>query len=148
METPANTVAWDMSIAYRMVRQRGHALIDRQRSLQYEQNDLSKQLGQLRMRIERLGDSIAIVEKAGGDAQSLRTQIGKAHFEVRRIEPRHTYLEKATSLLAANLRLIDQAHDALHWLNFENRKLADFDKQPEILKPDPDQPFESVCGTA
>ncbi len=128
-------VPWDMVLAYRMARQRDHALTDRQRSLQSEQNELSKQLGQLRAQIDKFGDAIAVVEKAGGDASSLRTQIGVAHAETRRIEPRHTYLETATALLAANLRLIHQAHDALHWLNFENNKLTDFDKQPEVPKP-------------
>jgi hypothetical protein len=125
-------VTWDMGLAYHMVRQRDHALADRQRKLQSEQTDLGKQLDQLRTRIVKLVDAVAVVERAGGDAGSLRTQIGAAHTEVQRIEPRHTYLEKATSLLAANLRLLDQAHDALHWLHFENNKLADFDKQPSV----------------
>jgi hypothetical protein len=138
MEKPANPAAWDMSLAYRMVRQRDYVLIDRQRGLQYEHNMLSEQLGQLRTRIEKLADAIAVVEKVGGDAHNLRTQIGEAHAETRRIEPRHKYLEEATSLIAANLRLIGQAHDALHWLNFENAKLAAFDKQPEVPKPESD----------
>lgn len=129
LNPPTNSVAWDMSLVYRMVRQRDHALTDRQRSLQSEQNALSKQLGELRTRIAQLTDAVAVVEKAGGDASSLRTQIDAAQAEKGRIEPRHTYLEKATSLLAANLRLIHQAHDALHWLNFENSKLVDFDQQ-------------------
>jgi hypothetical protein len=133
LDTSDKSVAWDISLAYRMVRQRDHALTDRQRSLQHEQNDLSKQLRQLRAQIETFGDAIAVVEKAGGDATSLRTQITLAHVEYWRIEPRHTYLDTATSLLAANLRLIHQAHDALHWLNFENNKLIEFDQQPEVL---------------
>lgn len=123
----AQTIVWNLSLAYRMVRQRNHALIDRQRCLQQEQSDLSKQLDELRARIEKVGNAIAIVEKAGGDATSLRTQIGRAHTEAQRIAPRHAYLEEVTSLLAANLRLIGQAYDALHWLNFENAKLTDFD---------------------
>ncbi|CAM6055290.1 unnamed protein product [Sphagnum tenellum] len=129
METPVVTVAWDMLLAYRMVRQRDHTLTDRQRTLQYEQGNLSEQLSQLRTRIEKLADAIAVVEKAGGDASSLRTQIDAAHAERRHIEPRHKYLEEATSIIAANLRLIHQAHDALHWLRFENNNLVDFDRQ-------------------
>lgn len=145
LDTAIKSVAWDMSRAYRMVRQRDHALTDRQRGLQSEQHALAKQLGQLRTRIEALGASIAVVEKAGGDAQNLRTQIGVAHTETRRIAPRHAYLEQATSLLAANLRLIRQAHDALHWLNFENSKLAAFDQQPEVPKPAKDQPIATIA---
>ncbi len=134
MNTPTNPIAWDLSLAYCMVRQRDHALTDRQRSLQDERDRLAKQLIEFRARIDKLGDAIATVEKAGGNADSLRAQIKGAHAEVRRIEPRHKYLETATSLLAANLRLFNQAHDALHWLRFENGKLIDFEKQAEVHK--------------
>ena len=61
LDTSDKSVAWDISLAYRMVRQRDHALTDRQRSLQHEQNDLSKQLRQLRAQIETFGDAIAVV---------------------------------------------------------------------------------------
>jgi chromosome segregation ATPase len=138
-------VDWNLSHAYRMVRQRDHALTDRQRKLQGEQEILSKQIKTLLEKIENLGDAIAVVEKAGGDASSLRTQISAAHAEKRRIEPRHTYLDTVTSLIAENLRLTGQAHDALHWLNFVNATLEEFDKQPEVMIGEPNADFR-VAG--
>jgi seryl-tRNA synthetase len=125
-------VAWDMRTAYMMVRQRDHALTDRQRKLQGERDILSSKLEKLRSKIDSLASSIGVVERVGGDATSLRAQINAAHAEVRIIAPRHAYLEDVTSILAANLRLLHQAHDALHWLNYENGKLVDFDNKATL----------------
>ena len=129
----SNNSEWNLSHAYGMVRERYHVLTDRQRLLQSEQITLSDKLKELRTQINKLGDAIAVVEKAGGDATNLRTQINAAHAEKHRIEPRYIYLEDATAIIAANLRLLDQAHNSLHWLRFENEKLAIFDKNPEVL---------------
>lgn len=134
IEDRLEVVAWDLPLAYRMVRQRDHALTDRQRSLQSEQENLSKALDQLRMRIEKLTNALELVRLAGSDTTDLKAQINAVQAEVARIEPRHNYLRKATSIIAANLRLLHQAHEALHLLSFENGNLDELDKRHEVPK--------------
>jgi hypothetical protein len=133
MPTEPAPIDWNLSLTYRMVRERYNALTHRQRSLQGEQEIHTKRLAELRGEIDKLAEAIAVVERAGGDASRLRTQIGIAHAERKRIEPRHVYLADATMILAENLRLLGQAHDALHWLLFTNDELRRFDQLPEVL---------------
>lgn len=130
-----NAPGWDLDVAYRMVRERDHALTDRQRRLMAEEADLEKIGTALLDRAEAYRKSVATVEQAGGDATKLRELLAATEAEAEPIVARLDWLGRATGLIAANLRLLDSAHDSLHWLNFENGSLARFDEQPEVPRP-------------